>query len=270
MKALDFEYDGLNLSNFGCIICTFDSAGQNSVSMGAVITFDKTYIRGSKKFLQNGISYESCLEAEFYICKNPCHITDDKEMYFSIDEQRELMRWLNRGEYLKFKPLDDEYGNIYYEGSFYNIEKVEFSGEVIGLHLYLTTNSPFAFSEAETYCFNILSADGSYVILDSSDDIGYTYADIAITCKKAGTMRITNSIDNRTTEIKNCSNGETITMKNMIIESSSNVHQATIMNDFNFQFVKIANSYSNRVNRLTFSLPCSVILKYTPTMKVGI
>lgn len=270
MNALDFEYDGLKLSEFGCTICTFDHSDNENTTMGSVITFNTTYVLGNNKFILNNIAYETCIEAEFEICKNPCNISDDSEMRFSVDDQRRIMRWLNRGEFLKFKIIDNEYENIYYEGSFYNIEKVEVGGNVIGFHLYLMTNSPFAFRNPEIFKFNIAAEDDFYTISDISDKIGYTYADLEITCKQEGTLRITNSIDNVTTEIKNCKIGEVITIENMIIESSLNSHKSTIMNDFNFKFVKISNSFSERTNRLTFSLPCSVVLKYTPTMKVGI
>lgn len=270
MKALDFEYDGLNLSDFGCMICTFDSTGTENITMGSVITFNTTYVNGNNQFLLSNISYETCLETEFDICKNTCDIFNVANLRFSVEEQRQIMRWLNRGEYLKLKFLDDGYENIYYEGSFYNIEKIEIAGEVVGFHLYLTTNSPFAFHDAEIFSFDIVSNNGSYIISDISDKIGYTYADLKITCKQSGDLRITNSMDNRTLEIKNCSEGETITIKNMIIESSLQEHQNDLMNDFNFSFIRISNKFDKRENCLTFSIPCSVTLKYIPTLKVGI
>ena len=42
MKALDFEYDGQLLSDYGFIICNFDyGSGATEVSSGATITFSK-------------------------------------------------------------------------------------------------------------------------------------------------------------------------------------------------------------------------------------
>lgn len=270
MNTLDFEYDGLYLSDFGCIICSFDSANLENISMGSVITFDTSYNRGNRRFMVNGISHDDCLEAEFSICKDPCSFLEESERYFTVEEQRQLMRWLNRGEYLSFRPIDDEYESIHYEGSFYNIEKIEFGGMVVGLHLYLTTNSPFAFHDKKEFNFTISSANGAYTVSDMSDDIGYTYADLEITCKRAGELQITNSIDGRVTSIKNCKSGETITIKDMYIETSDATHEGTIMNDFNFVFPRISNTFKNRSNKLTFSIPCSVCLKYTPIIKVGI
>lgn len=270
MKAMDFEYDGINLSDFDCVICSFDSPDIEEVTMGSEITFNTSYVRGNNKFMLNSIAYDSCLETEFCICKNPCDVFTEQDMNFSIDEQLQIMRWLNRGEYLKFILIDDEYRDIYYEGSFYNIEKIELSDYVIGFRLHLTTNSPFAFHNPEVFKFEITTLNNNFSIYDISNHIGYVYAEIEITCKESGDLRIINSFDDRITEIKNCSYGEKITMKDMIIESSLYSHQSTLMNDFNFRFLRISNRFRQRINKLSFSLPCSVILKYTPIMKVGI
>lgn len=269
MNALDFEYDGLNLSDFGCVICTFDSIGTKDITMGSVVTFSTSYTAVSNRFMLDSTAYENCLEADFCICKNPCE-TPEEDLYFSTEEQRQIMRWLNRREYLPFRLPDDGYERLYYEASFHQIEKVEFAGEVIGLHLYLTTSSPFAFHDAEVFQFDITKAGGSYTIPDISDQIGYVYPEIEIICRQDGTLTLTNEFDKRVTEIENCSVGEALTMKNMMIESSKPEHTNTLMNDFNFVFPRISNKFMNHGNKLTFSLPCSVTLKYTPVMKVGV
>ena len=270
MNALDFEYDGLTLSEFGCVICTFDSSDLDNVTMGSVISFNTTYVRGNKKFVTHSFSYKECLETDFSNCKDPCVNETELNKYFSVEEQRAIMRWLNRGEYLRFRPVDEEYEDLYYEGSFYNIEKIEMGDRVVGFQLFLTTNSPFALHAPKEFRFDIESANGFYTIPDISDDIGYTYADLEITCKQAGELKITNSMDGRITSVKNCKSGEKISMKDMIIETSDTTHQESIMDDFNFEFLRISNTFRNRTNKLTFSIPCSVTLKYTPTMKVGI
>lgn len=48
-------------------------------------------------------------------------------------------------------------------------------------------------------------------ISDTSDDEGYIYPDITITLKAAGDLKITNGFDNRTTVVRGCSSGETLT-----------------------------------------------------------
>ncbi|MCI8319295.1 MAG: hypothetical protein HFG96_12480 [Lachnospiraceae bacterium] len=269
MRATDFEYDGLYLSDFGCMICTFDENNIENIAAGSQITFNKTQTQRGQLHMLASTSYDDCIETEFSICKNPCTWNNNEDLYFTLQEQRELVRWLNRHQFLKFKLIDDAYSDLYFEGSF-NVEKIELHGNVIGMHLFLTTNRPFALRETQIITFDISVPDGQYTIYDTSDEIGSSCAEIEITCRQSGELIITNSLDQRTTEIKGCMEGEIITMKDLIIESSIASHQETIMNDFNFHFIQITNSYKTRANTLTFSLPCSVVLKYNPSMKVGI
>ena len=51
MYATNFEYDGLKLSDFGMMICAFDSSGGiETVSSGADITFNTVKAIGSNRF----------------------------------------------------------------------------------------------------------------------------------------------------------------------------------------------------------------------------
>ena len=59
-------------------------------------------------------------------------------------------------------------------------------------------------------------------------------------------------------------------MKNMIISSSIENRNEKIMNNFNFIFPMISNSYTNRKNTFTFSMPCDVTFSYKQTRKIGI
>lgn len=266
---IDFEYDGLYLSDFGCVICNFDTESLEIASIGSVITFNKTPMLYGKYYLTAGTSYEECLEAEINICKNPCYATENG-LIFSSDEQRYITRWLNRREFLKLSfPDDDDYVGIYFEASF-NVDTVKSCGKVIGFKLHIMTNRPFAIAESVTKKINIISTNQKETINDISDEIGYVYADMEITCKGNGDLNITNSMDGRTTSIRNCKTNEVITIKNMIIETSDPAHSSTIMDDFNFNFLRISNKFRERTNRLTFSLPCSGYIKYTPIRKVGI
>ena len=65
-------------------------------------------------------------------------------------------------------------------------------------------------------------------------------------------------------------NGEIITIygKEQFIESNNSSHE--IYNDFNFKYLRIANTYENKNNILTFSIPVECTLTYSPIRKVGI
>jgi hypothetical protein len=72
MKAFDFEYAGKNLSDFGFIICNFGDKGLDTVSNGAVVSFDSVPVQNGTKYELTSSTYEDCLETTIQICKNIC------------------------------------------------------------------------------------------------------------------------------------------------------------------------------------------------------
>ena len=270
MNALDFQYDGLRLSDFGCIICTFDSNGLETFSVGSQITFNTTPVQSGKRHLLTNTKYDECISLEFQICKNPDEIFEEEDKYFTVEQVRNITRWLNRGEFKKFKLIDDECSDYYFEASF-NISKLEIAGRIVGMNLNIVTNRPFALYEPVIYQFELKADNLKYIVQDISDEIGYEYIDMEITCNQSGNLVIQNSMDgDRHTIVLNCTEGEVITIKDMIIDSSLPAHKFTLQNDFNFSFPRVSNTFSKRDNQLTFSIPCSVILRYSPIRKVGI
>ena len=58
MKALDFEYDGYLLSDFGFMICSFGDKGLETISNGSKISFNTTPIFNGSKSLLTQVSYD--------------------------------------------------------------------------------------------------------------------------------------------------------------------------------------------------------------------
>lgn len=264
MKFYDFEYDGLNLSDFGFVTCNFGSEGFQTISNGSVITFNITPTLNGAKYELTSTKYDNCLETTFQICKNPCG-SDNFEI--TTDELRLLSRWLNRKGFHKFRILSDEYLDIYFEASF-NISEIEMSGRLYGLELDMKTNRPFALQEPKTTIIENLVVNEEHRIIDYSDVEGYTYPEVEITINESGNLTIYNEIEDRTTFIANCVAGEVIRMNYPIIESSNDTHK--IQNDFNWNFFRIANTFKKSVNKITISLPCTMKVTYSPAVKVGI
>ena len=264
MKAYDFMYDGRTLSSFGMVICNFDSKGLDIVSNGSVITFNTISTLGGSKHELTSTEYEECLGTTIQICKNYC-ASDVKEM--SDAEFRELTRWLSRKGFLKFKPLSARYEDLYFEASF-NISKIELDGKLFGLELDVVTNRPFALKEPKTIHIKNLVKDGIYSLNDTSHEEGYIYPYTEITINEDGDFNIHNSMEDRNTHIANCVAGEVITMDYPVIKSSVPSHN--IPNDFNWKFFRIANTYDNSRNDLTISIPCTIKVKYSPIIKVGL
>lgn len=306
MKAYDFEYDGIKLSEKGFMICSFDSKGVETISNGSVISFNMVpTLNGFKHNLMSAV-YEDCLETTIQICKYSCS-EGIKEI--SSVEFREMTRWLSRKKFLKFKILDEDYIDLYFEATF-NISRIEIDGRLYGLELEVMTNRPFALKEPRTiniktqtaYCWekfdddnnklgyvtsnvgstypdnNELHTDGyqyTYIgevyvgsINDTSHEEGFIYPFTEITMLEDGDLKIHNFSENRDTYIADCKENEVITMDYPVVWSSNSSHD--VQNDFNWNFFRVANTFENSRNDLIIFTPCEIKIRYSPIVKVGL
>ena len=131
MKATDFEFDGKRLSEFGMILCKFDSGGLDTVSDGSEVTFNTISTLNGHKHELISVQYESCLETTLQICKYSCN---GGVQEITTTEHRQLTKWLNRKRFLKLKFLDADHIDLYYESRI-NVSKIELDGKLIGLEL---------------------------------------------------------------------------------------------------------------------------------------
>lgn len=269
MYALDFEYDGQYLSDFNFIVCDFNfSEGANEVTAGSTITFNKVSRIQGKKYSLTSTQYDECITATFDICKDP-NVYDLEEMEISGDEYRDIMRWLNRREFLKFCVLSDsdsEQEICYFMASF-NLTKIKIREKLYGLRLVMETNKPFGYGHEQILSWNFTSENLSCIFNDISDEIGITYPTITVKCNQSGDLSITNESEKCTTKIKNCKSGEKITLHGdtQIITTSLSSHD--VCNDFNYVFFRIGNTYGNRNNKISVSMPCTLTLQYSPIIK---
>lgn len=264
MKAFDFSYGNKNLSDFGFIICNFGNKGLDTVSDGCQISFNTVSVYSGAKHELVSTQYEDCLGTTIQICKHSC---DGGIQEITSTEHRNLTRWLNRKKFLKFKPLSEEYIDLYFEASF-NISRIELDGRLLGFELEVITNRPFALREPRILKIENTEQDGKHSINDISHEEGYIYPHTEITINQNGNLKIYNAIENRDTIIKNCVAGEIITMDYPVIQSSISSHN--IQNDFNWNFFRVANTFENSRNDLTISIPCSINVKYSPVVKIGL
>lgn len=288
MMHIDFEYDGLKLSDMGYIICQFGEGGLETVSNGSHITFNTVPTQFGTRYVKGSIQYDTCLETSFQICKNVCSFPNDRKL--STRDVRELSSWLNRSDFLKFKLLDDEYINLYFECSF-NINLIKLNGDIIGLELQMTTNRPFALMEPRTIKLSTTEMNETKIIYDVSDKEGYIYPymeikmknpnDVGVNWTEPFTFTIINNAEKisangkgRITEIKNCHFGEVITLDYPVISSSlrehENILENGLPNDFNWVFFRVSNTYRNPANEIVISHPCEIKIVYSPIAMVGI
>lgn len=261
--AIDFEYDGIQLSEKGYIICQFNGVN-DQISNGAEITFSEVPLQHGIKRAISGVSYESVITTTFCICKNMCDAWEQGD-YLSVEDVREVARWLQRKEYLPFKLYAVGYNQITYYGSF-QINQVKAGTNIIGLELTLTTNSPFGWQDECEYDFRNVT---SFYLEDISDEVGTLYPKFIVTCLSDGDLTISNNrVDDEQILIKNCSENESIAMYHPIIVSGDSSHD--IANDFNYIFPKIVNTFDNTINMYTLSIPCNVSISYRPLAKIGV
>lgn len=269
MYAVDFEYDGQHLSDYGFIICHFDATSGASVAeSGSKITFNKVSRNHGKSYSLVSTRYDECIQTTFDICKNPdLYEYEDREI--SNNEYRDLMRWLNRREFLKFQALNEEDGKgdaCYYNVSF-NVGKIKIAEKLYGLRLTLESDKPFGYGDEQVFSWDFADIATSKVLYDISDEIGYTYPSMVITCNADGDLSIYNELEDCTMLIKNCSVGEMITINGESQIISTNYHSHDICNDFNYEFFRIGNTINNRDNRISVSSPCHIVIKYSPIIK---
>lgn len=274
MNMVDFEYDGELLSDYGCMICSFDSS-QDTVEIANKISVNNVKTPNAEKHMAVTSTYEEPLTFPFsicpsYSCGDDGSITGDIEG-LSDEQINEIMRWLNRRGYYKFSPVydDESFEDVFFYGTF-NAELVKFGDIVAGFNLTLQTNAPYGFIDMPTkkHTFD----NDSLTYIDVSDEVGITYADATIKCLEAGDFIIKNSLDpNNNVIIKNCSVNEVITLKGeqKIITTSEESHR-TLCNDFNYHYIRMRNTYSNNKNIFTSNLKCELSIDYTPIRKVGI
>lgn len=264
MLAEDFEFDGEYLKDWGyMILYTDDNGGFNTIDSDSQLSFNTVSLQNGKKFGLTTAVYEDCIQLTFQIGKFSCRANEIEPI--SLAESRAIKRWLNRASFKKFKLIQPGWADIYMEGSF-NVSNIEFNGRLYFLELTFMSNRPFALHEPITYSFDLSGSSDQYRFFDISDEIGYIYPDIKITCKKAGELRLTNSNEDRTTVIKNCTANEIITFTpELIMSTSSPTHK--IQDDFNYNFFRISNTYSDRANIITSSLPVEIEITYSPYVK---
>lgn len=263
----DFEYDGIHARDFNLIPCSFDSSsGVDTYDIGAELNFNNVSARhGTIQYITD-VSYDNVLETTFQVGKFTCEKQFEP---FTFEERRDIVRWLNRDEPHVLRLIGDDpmYDHIYFEGTF-NVNAVELGGEAIGLELHFISNRPYALGNPVKRTIKVTSNDYEYVIQDMSDKVGHIYPKMTIKFSEdVDKLTIHNSIENRSTILSKCATGEIVTIDENLQISTNKESAHKIQNDFNYVFFRIANTYKNRINKITVSHPCEITLEYSPIIK---
>lgn len=267
MQAYDFEYDGFVLSNYGYMICSFNTSGNSFqvISNGAEVTFNTVPFRYGEVNKITGHKYNNCLTTTLQICKIPCDGYAFEDI--SNEEIREISRWLNRETYHPLRMLCADFQNLNFNASM-KVSRVTYGTTTVGFELVVTTDSPFAYGEEYIKTFRSNEYNWRQKVVNHSDSEGYIYPKFDIEILQGGHFQMINENENRVTSIKHCITGEKILLETPIIETSLEEHK--IQDDFNWNFPRISNSsYFGTDNIYMMSLPSIVTMTYIPFIKLG-
>ena len=262
MEKCDFTFRGESLSSYDLIMCEFSTTSLGPVTTDSQRTFTSIPMFGGRRFPFLFTTYDNALVVTFSVCKSP---DADSELITPL-EAAVIKRWLSSPTPEEFR-IDGivDYEQVRWYGSF-NVEEVHYYGDCIGFNLTFTCTAPFGYYD-DVELTGEATANELITIYDISDEEGYLYPDLTVTLKSAGNLVITNSLDNRTTVVNNCTSGEIITFTHLL-QISSSVSTHKLGNDFNYRFLRINNTYENTENKISFSLPCEYKLTYRPIAKV--
>lgn len=268
MYAIDFEYNGERLSDYGMIIGSFSSTSVEAVSSGGDIVFNQIKTNNAKFNLVSS-SYDNCYTTTFEIIKNPC-ISDDMSLSPTLVSQ--LQRWLSRRQYEKFKIIQDDYADIFWRATF-SCKQILIGGKIVGLELTMYTEYPYAFSDEVEITYDCSGENLTFDVYNLSDEVGVLYPRFEVTlnenCEEFIIKNITDN--NRKTIIYNCVAGEVINFSgNTKIFTSSNGLHSSIPHDFNYIFPRLINDYNDRENTFTVNASCRIKIMYAPIKKIGL
>ena len=271
MYLTDFVYDGVKLSSLGYLVGSATTSNNESSSAGSKLEMQTVMNHGNHLTGIVNATYNEAITVTFDIIKYQC--SDSASVNMEDNEIASFMRWLNRKEWHKFKPIynDLSFPNVYFMGTFNDISTIVMGGNVVGLSITLTTNAPWGFLDFDDNDFTISFANGSFTFYDQSDELGNKYPEkFVVTTTSGGDLSITNNLNDKTTQIKNCVANERITLDcvNKIITSNKN--HSHLYNDFNYIYPMLTNTTDDCKNIITSTLPCTVHIEYKPIRKVGI
>ncbi len=269
MYASDFEYAGTALSDYEMMICTFNRAGQETVSSGADLSFRTVKPAGSDLFRFYGASYGEFYTRTFQICRLFCH---GDTPYLEPERISALQRWLCRKDgYHPFRVIQDDLKDVFWNATF-SSKQIHSDGRPVGLELTLCTDSPYAYVKSVPVSHSFTPGT-AFSLFDLSDETGSIYPVVKITCKGSGKIQLQNSLDRKTVKLTGVSADETITLdgKNKIISSS--LSRKDLPDHFNFYFPRIINTIDTRENIFTLSadsVPCDITFIYNPIISTGL
>ena len=190
MYAKDFIFDSHRLSDYNCMICSFDS-NNDSPASGGEIEFNVAKSPNRDKFNFYGSKLNSVFTWNFSICKKICD--DNQNDYFDQYEESMLAKWLLKLDGYRYLQFDqDGYEDIFYKVQINNMIPHQISGRTIGYDLTVISNCGYGFSDLITKNTTISSATPLKLMVHNDlDSVIFPY----ITITGSGNFYVSNDSD---------------------------------------------------------------------------
>ena len=253
MFSTDFLFDSQRLSDFGCMICSFD--GDFTPAEGSEIEYNVVQSPNKDKFDFYGAKWSSQIVWNFSICKNPC-CNDD--MYFNQYEESQLAKWLLKTDGYKPFQFDQEgYEDIYYK-AYVNMMPHQVGGRTVGFDLTVTSDCAYGYTDLIVKKATINSS--TPLRININNDITTDILPF-FTINGNGSFYLRNDSDtmNLNTEFKNVSS--TITM-----DSENDIILGVSPNDFNWRFLRLVDG--NNIIKTDSDSDIKLEIKYREVRRV--
>ena len=261
VNCTDFLFDNEYLSDYGMMICSFDSS--DAVWSGGDVSFTTIKLPGSDKLTYYTHTYEQPLSCTFSICKNPAELHDETELVITQEEYSLLSRFLKRTDGYHWLQFDaDGFEDIFFNCQI-NLQPHKIHEKLVGFDVTVNTDSPYAYSRLERKTF-LLTPTEDYTLVNYSDTIGNIYPKVTIKILEDGSLKLNSGLtDNlHKTIINNCKKGDIITLDGEYDYFDGIANP----NDFiGFTFPVLANSYYDRNTVFSLedkSVSCELTIEY--------
>lgn len=253
----NFLYNNISSEMYGIICASVDSSGQEISPAGNDVEIIEEYIMRRETPYFYGVSYTSKLEF-------PMSFFSEKPI--PRQRVREIQMWLfGQSTYKKFKIMQEDMSDIYYNCIFTENSLICIGNEVYGFSTTAKCDAPWGWGDLVT--LTKTNATGSFTIINQSDNIRYTKPTLNLTfSSNQSNVSISNTSDTGRDAMifSTVTSGEIITIDNDLRIISSN--RELIVDRFNGKYLYLIPN----INNITITgMIGTFVVSYKPARKVG-
>lgn len=255
-EARGFDFNGTTLDEFDAILVDFNSPNSTNDEEGEI---KQTKGSMSDRWDYHGVEYTSPLTFEITIA------LPHDNTYFTIEQIRELKKWLCIDKYAWLTFEQDDMEEIYYYCKITYSSTQNVGRNNAGLVFKVTCDAPYAWSEEVTKNITSIGTATNAMSCVCDFEEYNTRTCLKLTATSDGDIYIKNITDNnRIVRVDNCLNGEVITIDGIKEKISSNKRDVIITN-WNKNFFELLSGR----NELLVTGNCFVEVKYRTPIRVG-